>query len=60
MPQKFKDHIKTVYSSERFKAAERESSRFFMDVSEFLFGRPANLIQAVRGYSPPREKGIYL
>ena len=47
-PQNFQKHVKDFYASDQFRAAEAQASRFFTEAKDFLFGRPANLMNAVR------------
>jgi len=43
----FEKHVKAFYSSDQFREAEAQASRFFTESKDFLFGRPANLANAV-------------
>ncbi|VDC05674.1 unnamed protein product [Peniophora sp. CBMAI 1063] len=56
---KFQEHVKNVYKSAAFEAAEKESSRFFASVSDFLFGRPADLIHAVNVHDYISEQNAH-
>ncbi|KAJ7249935.1 histidine phosphatase superfamily [Mycena rebaudengoi] len=39
----FQKHVAAFHGSDAFKAKAQESSRFFQDIKDYVFGRPANL-----------------
>ncbi|KAA1470474.1 phosphoglycerate mutase-like protein [Dentipellis sp. KUC8613] len=43
----FEKHIKEFYSSDEFKKKEKSSEKFFTEAKDFVFGRPASLVNAI-------------
>ncbi|KZV76482.1 phosphoglycerate mutase-like protein [Peniophora sp. CONT] len=56
---KFEEHVKKVYDSPAFDAAEQASKRFFAATKDFLFGRPSDLIHAVNVYDYITEQNAH-
>ncbi|KZT65425.1 phosphoglycerate mutase-like protein [Daedalea quercina L-15889] len=42
----FEQHVQKVQASSEFKEASRSASRFFTDIRDFIFGRPATMENA--------------
>ncbi|KAI0060566.1 phosphoglycerate mutase-like protein [Artomyces pyxidatus] len=46
----FEAHVEKFYSSDKFKNAEKQAAVFYKEANDFLFGRPATLVNAVFDY----------
>jgi len=55
--QAFQKHIAEFYASPGFKAAAKQAEKFFKEASDFTFGRPTTLENAVR---PPVRRLLRL
>ncbi|TFY75059.1 hypothetical protein EWM64_g8954 [Hericium alpestre] len=50
MPQAFDKHISAFHSSGDFKEKELHSGKFFTEAKDFVFGRPATLVNAMNTF----------